>query len=240
MRPFLLAVLAIPFALHATTTATTSCSAGSTTDTPCPGNANLTTGLSGPNYFVSSYAQATDSPLGNIAVLGEATASYTPGTGLPEPPLSATDQAVVDDVYYTSGPVRPGYIQISETIYSLHGLFTTTWSITDGPYSYGGCLPGTSNANGCTGSDKVPFELGVPFEVIATASDGVAVSPPENGYGADDQVTLTFSLFEQDRHTSVAFFPIPEPSALALSLFGLLAFALLQWSAFRAALWGRR
>ena len=228
MRPFLLASLAaIPFALHATTIATTSCTAGSITDTPCPGNLDLTTGLSGPNYFVSSYAQATDSPLGNIVVIGGATASYTAVPGLSEPPLSATDQAVVDDTDYTSGPVRMGFIHITETISSLHALPTTTWSITGGPYSYGACLPGTSSGQGCTGSATFAFELGIPFQVMASASDSVAVSPPETGYGASDQVTLTFSLFEADGTTPVAFSPIPEPSAVTLSLFGFLAFAFL-------------
>src|SRR5579875_2172796 len=235
MRPVLLVLLAAaaPLAVRATTIATTSCTAGSITDTPCPGNMNLTTGLSGPNYFVSSFAQAIDTPTGNIVVTGGATAYYTV-SGLPEPTLSATDTAVVNDIDYTSGPMRPGYIHIAETISSLHGLVSTTWSLTDGSLVYGGspslgqaCLPGSSSGKGCSGSATLPFELGIPFQVMASASDGASISPGQTGYGSGDQVTLTFSLFEADGTTPVSFAPAPEPSQFALYLSGFLAVALL-------------
>lgn len=120
----------ISFALRASTFTYSSCTAGTTTDTPCPGNALLTQGLSGPGYLVSAFAQASDIP-GSISARAGTTAEYSrclPSYGCPPfPPfLSASAQVMIDDTYYTSGSPRPGFIQLTV---SLGGATFSLWTI---------------------------------------------------------------------------------------------------------------
>jgi hypothetical protein len=44
--------------------------------------------------------------------------------------------------------------------------------------------------------------------------------PPQPGSGADDEVILTFALFEANGTTPVAVLPTPEPSTFALLCIG--------------------
>jgi len=226
MRRVLL-LLVTSFALHASTFTYSSCTAGTTTETPCLGNPLLTTGLSGPNYFVSAFAHASDTPAGNISALAETTGSYVlPCLGCPPPPplLAASAQALVNDTYLTNGPVRPGFIQLSVSITAEHVIFADD-RISDGPYQYDTCPPGSSTGSeGCSGSALLPFELGIPFEMSVAAPvepSGVLIMPGDHGEGGIAFVTLTFSLFESDGTTAVGFYPAPEPSTYGLLLCAL-------------------
>ena len=60
--------------------------------------------------------------------------------------------------------------------------------------------------------------------------DGVSVTPPQPGFGQDDEVVLTFTVFEADQTTPVAVLPTPEPSTYALLFLemGLLPVLLLR------------
>ena len=211
----------------------TSCTAGTTTDSPCPGNLLLTTGLSGPNYFVFAFAQVSDTP-GNLSALAETTAAYlfcTFECPPPPPVLSVSAQALIDDTYYTNGPARAGFIQLSVGITAEHVLFADD-RINDGPYQYRTCPPGShGSAVGCSGSARLPFELGIPFEVSLSAPvepDSFSITPGENGHGGIAVVDVNFALFEADGSTPVPFYPTPEPSTYGLVLSAFTAYLLAQ------------
>jgi hypothetical protein len=223
-----LLAIATCLTLQASSMVTYNCTIGTTTANPCPETSfGLALGLTNPpfdNAHASAFAQVSEPTLANIAVHA-ATSLFYDGcsvTSCPEPPLSTSAQAILNDSDYTTGSVRSGFIQVSETIFSLHGNpEAATWSISDGSHNYSGCLPGSSGVEGCSGMATLPFELGVPFMVSASAINGFSIAPRQTGFGTDSEVDLTFTVLEADGSTPVAVLPTPEPSTYALLSIGL-------------------
>lgn len=239
MRPtssrFLLAMM-VTCVLHASTMTFSSCTAGTTTDSPCPSDVNLITGLSGPNYFVAAFAATgPGTGLPGTSVIAEAAAVYTGGAPPPLPALSAGAQASENDTYYTTGPTRLGFIQfdMDSGASSSHGGLGDV-VLTDGVHSYG---PGSGThvggcAESCHSIGTLPFDLGTEFQVLESASAGASLTPSS---GVPDSVqggfaTVTFTLLEADGTTPVPFSVVPEPSSWALSVLGFGLGCVLWWS----------
>lgn len=209
------------------------CTVGAITATPCPETSlGLSQGVTDPpfdNVHASAYARAIQPALDNIIVDAASTAYYLPGcAGCPQPPASASSEAIVNDEDATSGPARPGVIEISEKIGSVHDQPSTNWSITEGSTTYSGCFS-ANNGFGCSGTRTLPFELGVPFLVNATAMGATSLDYSSGfpGGGQSDEVVLSFSLFEADG-TPVGVYAIPEPSTCTLVFGGLAAWAIVK------------
>ena len=229
MLRFLLAMMTSS-ALYATSVTFTSCTAGTTTLSPCPGNITLTTGLYGPNYFVSAFA-ATGPATGQsgFSALAETTASYTGPPPPPLPPLSAAATASDDVVAFTTGPSRLGLIDLT----MLRGPITSNGgsadvSITDGVHTY---FP-VCAAVFCTYRATLPFDLGTRFQFMVSAGAGSSVtySPSgPSGSGSGGLADLTFTLLEPDGKTTVPYYVVPEPSTFSLLFLVLAGGAFLLW-----------
>jgi hypothetical protein len=221
--PFL--AIAICLSLQASSTVFYSCSVGTTTATPCPEtDFFLEHGLSNPPYnnaHATAFAQVLEPTLEEITVEASSDVLYDACTGCPQPPLSATAEAIVNDLDSTAGPVRSGFIEIGLGILTHPAVTTTSWNISDGIHSYIFSVIGCPGAEGCYRSETLPFELGVPFIVNAVAIESVSITASDNkGIIAVDEVSSTFRPLEADRKTPVAVFAIPEPSTCALLLIG--------------------
>jgi len=217
MLRFLLALMTSS-ALYATSTTFTSCTAGTTTLSPCPGNINETTGLIGPNYFVSAFAAtgpATGQP--GFSALAQTTASYTGQPPPPLPSLSASAHASDDEFLFTTGPSRVGLIDLTmrEGPTASHGG-TASVSITDGVHTY---FP-VCNSVFCNYNATLPFDLGTGFHFMESADGGLSITPPvpggPNGAGSGGLATIFFTLFESDGKTAVPYYVTPEPSTFRL------------------------
>lgn len=244
MRRFLLAMIVASSALYATSMASSSCTVAKTTVSPCPGNLNLSTGLSGPNYFVSAFAEASDSapppPAANITpptlfgplggtmfAIGEAEATYMGGEPPPFPSvLAANGDASANIVAHTAGPARVGLIEFSMNTATLHDDLGMSISITDGVHSYdigSGAPPGGCFFGGCRYTATLPFDLGANFRVSISADAGVSISPPApggpEGAGRDALGGLSFQLLEANGG-KIPFSLVPEPSSWTLLLLG--------------------
>lgn len=205
----------------------TNCTVGTTTANPCPEiGFGLTQGLTNPpfdNAHASAFAQVIEPTLENITVHAAAGVTFDPCLGCPPQPvpLGAAAIASVNDVDYTTGPMRSGVIQITQSINDNRGTGFPNWSISDGSHSYSGCLAPGNDGFSCSGTATFPFGLGVPFIVNAGAFSGAGIIPPQTIYGQDQEVDLKFTVFEADGTTPVAVLPTPEPSTYALLLCGM-------------------
>ena len=242
MLRFLLAMLVASSALHASSFAFSSCTAGTTTVSPCPDDFTLTSGLSGPNYFVSAFAGTSEfiaapdaivpgSPGGQelSAVANAAAEEDAP----PDITLSATANASDSVTYSTNGPSRSGFIQFAVALGYLHQDAPGAASalLTDGVHQYsysgGGGIYGSTPPLHCFIEDceyeaTVPFDLGSEFQVSVSANAAVAVSSaPGSSRGHDDDSQVVFRLLESDGATPVPFSVTPEPSTWGLLLCGL-------------------
>lgn len=237
MRRLLMAMMVASSALYGTSMTLSSCTAGITTLSPCPGNFSLTTGLSGPNYFVSAIAAASDStapppdalfgppppvPGGRtLFAIAGVSGSYSGGPPPPLPPLSAHADASASITAVTEGPPRTGFIQFGLDITSTHDDLGTNISMTDGIHSYGpgsGAPPFGCHFVSCFYTATLPFDLGTEFQVSASVMAGGSLSPQSGrlGFGQDGDAALSFRLLEPDGKTPVSFFVVPEPSTRVL------------------------
>jgi hypothetical protein len=242
MHRMLLALIAASSALYATSTATSSCTAGSTTETPCPANINLTPGISGPGYHVSAFAQASDSSIVAISFI-RSPQEFEPGFGWsmsaiaemeeqylgepngPLPPLSATANASANIVAYTAAPAQLGSIVLSVSTGTGHDAFGAEITVTDGVHTYGlgsGAPPRQTGCgfDGCFYTATLPFDVGSEFEVSISANASGSIAPPYPGLGSEAIAELSFEVLSADGG-KVPFTLVPEPSTNALLLLGL-------------------
>jgi hypothetical protein len=213
---FFLIAPALTFAASVTTTA------------QCGGTVVISSSTSSclvnsPNYE-SSTSSASYGVAGNVVSFGVATSSlarYSPVI------LSSAAEALgsiqIVDTVVTSGPVRPGYLVITQNLEAL------LWNSDDGnedsiSYSFGtisgGCYgnyilfpncygPGTS----VNGSNKISIQLGADLTLSAKADSG---SYQSTGFGSgrlgEASGSVTFLFFETDGVTPVNVFSVaPEP-----------------------------
>ena len=229
MRRLVFVLLTIPCAAQATSTVFSSCSAGSTTLTPCPSDFTLTGGLTGPGYVAGAFAAANDFnnspnvPEGGLTVIANAISrAFDPAA----PVLSSLSYATDNMVYQSAGPTRAGFIQFEVTLGYLHqdvdGAATAQFSDGTNQYSYsgGGGVHGSTPPSHCFIEDceysaTVPFELGTTFQV----SVGANTLHFQGGFQPfNDLAQVTFTLLEADGTSPVAFTSAPEPSYGALLL----------------------
>lgn len=190
----------------------TTCTLGTTTATPCPPE-----GLSDPpfnNVHIGVFVVAAEPTLDNITL--DTGPNYF-NSGCPPdvcPQLAASESArlTVNDIDYTTGPVRPGFVRITAGLDDERRA-AVDWSISNGLHTYVDCLPGFGSSGvGCGGTATVPFELGVPFTVNAIVANGVSLPPSGLGRGPIGDVHVMFTVLEADGTTPVAVLPTPEPS----------------------------
>lgn len=211
--------------------AQTSCSAGSTTFTPCPGDIFLNGGIVTPDYTIAAFAgagiQLPGQPPWQISAVAE-TVAFT-NTNVP---VSASASAG-ETLNFDSSGSGQGFIDFSVALtyvhFDVHGASTITFS--DGTHTYdfigGGGVNGPITPTHCSIEDceyngQLPFDLGGPFTVSATAySLGGAVARQ----GHNSAGTASFSLVGPDGVTPVGFQAesAPEPGAAALFLMGCAA-----------------
>ena len=224
-----LLAIASCFALQASPVVFSSCTSGNTTVT------STTTGcsLSNPpfNNAVAEVdivaAQPTPQDI-NIQVESSAYYNFCPDV-CPQPPLSASGRISINDIDYTPGPVRSGFIRISGGFSNENGD-SAGWTINDGLHVFPDCgLPGFMGITyGCAGTTPLlPFELGVPFSFNALIANSVSVLPGQRNLGAAGGVILGFTLFEADGTTPVAVLPEPSTYALMFAALGFLPIVLL-------------
>ena len=223
MRGIVFVLLATSCTLHATSIVFSSCSAGATTLTPCPGDFTLSGGLSGPGYIAAAYAVANDFnssptvPEGGLTVVANA---ISLATGPAAPVLSSLAYATDSIVYQSAGPARAGFIQLQVMLGYLHqdinGAATARFSDGTNQYSYsgGGGAHGSTPPSHCFIEDceysaTVPFELGATFQVSVGANT-LHLQGGSQAY--NDLAQVTFTLLEADRTSPVAFTAVPEPS----------------------------
>jgi hypothetical protein len=148
----------------------------------------------------------------------------------PQPFLSGTANATVNDSFYTTGPLRSGDIEISVNIFSLTSNPLASDTVTDGIHTYTGCPPGsTITQESCNGSATLPFELGTTFQVSALAPGATDLQLATNGsvIAVEDGVNVTFGLFDANG-APVPFFAAPEPATYGLLLSGIALFPILR------------
>jgi hypothetical protein len=229
VRRVLFALLIASCTLRATSVVFSSCSAGSTTLTPCPGDFTLTGGLSGPGYIAAAFASANDFnnspavPEGGLTVVANAISRASSPTA---PLLSSLAYATDSIVYQSTGPERTGFIEFQVTLGYLHqdvdGAATAQFSDGVHQYSYsgGGGVHGSTPPSHCFIEDceysaTVPFDLGTTFQVSVGAN---TLHLQGGAQPYNDEAQVTFSLFEADGTTPVAFTAVPEPSYSGLIL----------------------
>ena len=115
-------------------------------------NSQLVNRLSGPNYFVSAFADASDSappPPGTpiapapaitgghpVFALAETTALHTGMAPPPLLPLSTAEDASASVVASSQGPLRAGFFQFGPSTGSAHDDFGVNVSMADSVHSY--------------------------------------------------------------------------------------------------------
>lgn len=237
MRRLLLAVILTASALYANTFTFTSCSEGTTTLSPCGGSYEAPLGL--PNAIAGAAASDSSIIPGNVLdgrltpiAGGQILSAAAEGTVSPSSvPVSESALAEAYDTYLTSGPPRLGLIQFDVSLGVSH-YGNSHASLSDGTHTYSyefeplpqGNTPPVSTQcfESCGWTATVPFELGVPFQVIAEADNGTSfpASMGSSVSGGSDAI-VEFTLFEADGTTPVPFFPVPEPATWALLIAGL-------------------
>jgi hypothetical protein len=238
MFRFLLAMLFAASALQATSVAFSSCTAGTTTISPCGGDVFTPGfGIVGPDYSAVAGVSASDDsdipglpslsdlflptiPSGSVMSVGAAAAVSSSG---PSPALSATALARASNVFYSAGAPRSGFIQFDVRLDRAHGG-TSNALLSDGTHQYSYDVLGSGSTpslfcdiDDCGWTATVPFDLGSEFRVSAFA--GVEVSLPTS-HGYEDGIVV-FRLLESDGTTPVPFSATPEPASWGLLLFGL-------------------
>lgn len=238
MFRFLLAMLFVSSALQATTVAFSSCTAGTTTLSPCGGDFFAPGfGIVGPDYSAVAGATASDNsdiipglslsnlnlptiPSGSVMSVGAVAAVSSSG---PSPALSATALARASNVFYSAGAPRSGFIQFDVRLDRAHGG-TSNALLSDGTHQYSydvlntGSTPSVfCDINDCGWTATEPFDLGSEFRISAFA--GVIVSDGSS-HGYEDGIVV-FRLLESDGTTPVPFSATPEPATWGLLLFGL-------------------
>jgi hypothetical protein len=134
---------------------------------------------------------------------------------------SAVASVFLDFFVSTRGPVREGFANYLVLTDTEHG----------GPLTSFNYLAGISGLGSCeivfceNQAMMVPFELGIPFEIIVNASLSVGPGPfDENGGIAGGFITsgLNLQLFDASG-APVEIFAVPEPSAWILAAIGFAA-----------------
>lgn len=227
--------------LHASTIAFSSCSAGSTTVSPCGGSILFPGGIVTPNYSSTAFAAASDNSIvpglamavpplpsfsgQSMSAIAEAEVAGAPPLTLP---LAALALASASSTFYTTGPNRPGFIQFNVQLDRLHGGSSDA-QFSDGVHTYSYNVLGFGSTaslfcgpESCGWTAIVPFDLGVHFDARASASDSEFATPDVHGGGAHGNVDsmLTFRVLDANG-APVPFFVTPEPSSWALLLLGL-------------------
>lgn len=236
MFRFLVATLLASSALQASSFTFSSCTAGTTTVSPCGGDAFIFNGIYGPEYEVLGGTGASDNsnifgsanlgglpiiPSGYAMSVGAGAATSSSG---PNPELSAIAQASASKVFYSAGPFRLGFIQFDVSVSHLHGGDSGV-GITDGTHQYG-YDSNFCGFEGCQVTATVPFYLGSGFQISTSASVEEfldATSDPCCGgsaHGYDDAL-IVFRLLESDGTTPVPFTSTPEPASWGLLLIGM-------------------
>lgn len=190
MRRLVFVFLAASCVSHATSIAFSSCTAGSTTLSPCPSDQNLMGGIIGPNYSIAAFALASESfpswlppvspPIpGGKELYAEADAGGI--EGYPPPPLpvlSATANASINETYYSTGPSRLGLIEFSIALGYVNAFFPGYVSVGNYSTGAGGIPPYSCGPEDCLYTATLPFNLGTRFQVAASTSAGAGFSLP--------------------------------------------------------------
>ncbi len=127
----------------------------------------------------------------------------------------------------STGPQRQGYLFLTlyqQSSWSSHSNSDGEGSAQIGQYNYAaGYFPGCDNCFTVT----LPFTLGTPF-VIGIGGDAGADSYMGGGF-AEWTDQMSFSLFEADGVTPVAFQATPEPATFLSIAFGISGIAAKRW-----------
>lgn len=141
--------------------------------------------------------------------------------------VSAIAEAGATGDYESAGPVRSGLLEFAINLSRAHGG-DSSLVITDGVRTYSedalsGPGPGCGIA-GCSVTETLPFDLGAPFSVSASAtvSESLTAGSTTDAHGSDS-AAVVFTLLASDGTTPVPFSTVsPEPATRVLG-FGLLA-----------------
>jgi len=131
---------------------------------------------------------------------------------------SASASISMDFFATTAGPVRAGSM--------TYGLHTDGDAGAGGTFGSFASISGVDSCSGmiCNKSATIPFTLGVPFEIMMSASGSGAVGGfggPDTGGGGSSEVII--NLFDTSGAPVTILAPIPEPTHLGLAaaaLFG--------------------
>ncbi len=230
----LMMMLIASSALHASSFAFSSCTAGTTTISPCGGDALTPSGLFGPDYVVLSFAGASDDSivpglqLGSLPTIpGQMMSAVAVGavqSSGPNPALHVVAHANASNVFYGGGPSRLGFIQFDVSVSHLHAGDSDA-VLTDGTHEYGFDSE-FCGFEGCQRTAIVAFDLGSEFQISTSASVEENLEPTSDpccggsAHGSDDAIVV-FRLLEADGTTPVSFSATPEPASWELLLFGL-------------------
>lgn len=223
-----LLVFLISLAAYADTSTYTSCTAGTTTVSPCGGSYEFPGGLTNQ---AQAGAAASDSSIiqgaamglppinGQTLSVGATAVVYGEADA-----VSATAQASANGTYATSGAARSGFIEFDVSLSQIHGGDSTA-VLSDGThvYSYdalsGGSTPPSGTCfEGCNWTGLEPFTLGVPFSVSTSAAVTETLVANSSGvaHGNTDGI-VEFELFEADGATPVSLATdVPEPAAISM------------------------
>lgn len=209
MRRFLLLLVFTSPALYATEFTYTSCTAGPTTLSPCPGDWLVPGGITGPDFLAQAVASVPFPFRSGDLSAGAAINVYSYGTV----PVSATAIAQDSVTFFTGGPLRPGLVSYEVTMGNAHADFPEEGEavITDGVHRYSLGCQNAFELSTCTGT--LPINLGSEFTASVSVSFEQDAGPGSlESFHAERDVTMSFSLSEA---------PVPEPSTWGLLILGL-------------------
>lgn len=237
MFRLLVATLVAAAALQASSFTFSSCTAGTTTVSPCGGDVFTFNGIYGPDYEALGGTGASDNSnifgpadLGGLPIIPSGYeisvgAGAVASSSGPNPKLSAIAQASASKAFYSAGSPRLGFIQFDVSLSHLHGGDSNVF-ISDGTHNYGYDAE-LCGFEGCQVTATVPFDLGSGFQVSTSAGVKEFLEPTSDpccgggsAHGYDDAL-IVFRLLESDGATPVPFSATPEPATWALLLFGL-------------------
>lgn len=232
MFRLLVTTLVAASALQASSFTFSSCTAGTTTISPCGGDAITPNGIYGPDYEAlgGTGASVNSNVLGDIVlgtlppipsghVMSVGVGVWIESSGA-NPKLSVTTQADANSAFYTAGSPRSGFIQFDASLAHSHRGDSNVL-ISDGTHNYGYDAE-FCGFEGCLVTATLPFDLGSKFHVALSADAEGLLEPNGTGLvaGGDDALVI-FRLLESDGTTPVPFSATPEPTTWALLLFGL-------------------
>ncbi len=230
-----IAFLALP--VFGSVVTSTTCIATSTSGTFSQTSADACSSSAGPIQAPTSVTAYASASISNTSSLNAGyTSSFTFGVNADVTSVTSASASLSgsNTVQFTStGPVRPGYLSISES-YSIGGLSVgATYALNIGSYAQS-CAESTfSVPSECTTGSfilnqtvLVPFTLGEAFTFDQTVSSSAAVGGSIPHY-ANGNATVQIALFEGDP-TNLTPVPLavadaPEPGSLALLSGGLFA-----------------